>query len=350
MKEKIINTLKDLLSYKTYEENKKEFDGIFEYIKSKYNNLYISEYEFNGKKSIVLSNTDSKSFDIIFCGHVDVVYHDTYDYTEDNDNIYGRGTIDMKGSVAVLLEIIKNVKTNKKIAVFITSDEEIDGYCASMLSKMYDAKLAVIPDGGSDFELISDEKGLIQLEISTKTKPAHAAKLYDGENAIVKLMNVYEKIISNYPIPKSSSEYITSVNLSKLNGGKSNNQVPDYASMVLDIRYVSKDKDEILNYIKNIDKDISVKVLTIGSAFTTDLDNKYVKKYLDVCRDVLKRDIVIKGCETTSDAIYFHDKGIATVIMNPTGGNPHCENEYVNKDSLYTLYKIYEKLLEEDYE
>ena len=156
MKEEIINTLKDLLSYKTYEENKKEFDGIFEYIKSKYNNLYISEYEFNGKKSIVLSNTDSKSFDIIFCGHVDVVHHDTYDYTEDNYNIYGRGTIDMKGSVAVLLEIIKNVKTNKKIAVFITSDEEIDGYCASMLSKMYDAKLAVIPDGGSDFELISD--------------------------------------------------------------------------------------------------------------------------------------------------------------------------------------------------
>ena len=87
MKEEIINTLKDLLSYKTYEENKKEFDGIFEYIKSKYNNLYISEYEFNGKKSIVLSNTDSKSFDIIFCGHVDVVHHDTYDYTEVKCNI-----------------------------------------------------------------------------------------------------------------------------------------------------------------------------------------------------------------------------------------------------------------------
>ena len=350
MKDEIVNTLKDLLSYKTFEENKKEFDNIFEYIKNKYNNLYISEYEFNGKKSIVLSNTDSKKLDIIFCGHVDVVHHDTYDFTEDNDNIYGRGTIDMKGSVAVLLEVIGNIKTNNKIAVFITSDEEIDGNCANMLSKMYDAKLAVIPDGGSDFELISDEKGLIQLEIIAKTKPAHAAKLYDGENAIIKLVNVYEKIISKYPIPKSSSEYITSVNLSKLNGGKSNNQVPDYASMVLDIRYVSKDKDEILNYIKNIDKDVCVKVLTIGSAFTTDLDNKYVKKYLDACKDVLKRDIVIKGCETTSDAIYFHDKGIATVIMNPKGGNPHCENEYVNKESLYTLYKIYEKLLEENYE
>ena len=120
--------------------------------------------------------------------------------------------------------------------------------------------------------------------------------------------------------------------------------------MVLDIRYIEKDKNNIIEYIKNIDKNIEVKVLTIGSAFITDINNEYVKKYINTCENILKRKIVIKGCETTSDAIFFSDKGIPTVIMNPDGYYPHCKNEYVNKESLYTLYKIYESFLGGNYE
>lgn len=350
MKEEIIKTLKELLSYKTYEKNTEEFEKIFNYIKEKYNNLTITEYEFKNKKAMVLSNTTSKDLDIIFCTHIDVVYADNYEYSEDDINIYARGTIDMKGSVAVLLTLFKNIKTNLKVALFITSDEEIDGNCANELSKIYNSKFAIIPDGGSNFELIKEEKGLIQLELSTKTTPAHAAQLYNGENAIIKLMNVYNKIIFKYPIPKSSEEYITSINLSKLNGGKSNNQVPDSATMILDIRYINSDKDNIIKFIKNIDSEVEVKVLTIGSSFTTDLNNKYVKNYIKVCEKILERKIVEKCCETTSDAIYFCDKKIPTVIMNPIGYNPHCKNEYVNKESLYTLYKIYESFLGGNYE
>lgn len=348
--EEILKTLKKLLSFKTYKENKEEFTKLFNYIKEEYKHLKITEYEFNERKSLVLSNTDDKNLDIIFCTHIDVVYDKTYSFYEDDKNIYGRGTIDMKGSVAVLLTLFKKLKTNLKVALFITSDEEIDGNCAYELSKIYNSKFAIVPDGGSNFELIKEEKGLIQLELSTKTTPAHAAQLFNGENAIIKLINIYNKIIKRYPIPKSSDNYITSVNLSKLNGGESFNQVPDYATMVLDIRYIEKDKNDIIEYIKNIDKNIEVKVLTIGSAFITDINNEYVKKYINTCENILKRKIVIKGCETTSDAIFFSDKGIPTVIMNPDGYYPHCKNEYVNKESLYTLYKIYESFLGGNYE
>ena len=350
MEKEIIDTLKKLLSYKTYEKNTEEFEKLFNYIKEEFRNLEICEYTFKNKKAMVLSNTDSKNLDIIFCTHIDVVYDDTYEFTEDEDNIYGRGTIDMKGSVAVLLTLFKNIKTDLKIALFITSDEEIDGNCAYELSKIYNSKLAIVPDGGSDFELIKEEKGLIQLELSTKGKPAHSAQLFNGENAIIKLINVYNKIILKYPIPKSSDEYITSVNLAKLNGGNSNNQVPDYASMILDIRYINEDKDNILEFIKNIDDEVKIKVLTIGSSFVTDINNKYIKKYIDICEKMLGRTVIEKGCETTSDAIFFSDKGIPTIIMNPTGYNPHCKNEYVNKESLYKLYKIYEEFLGGNYE
>ena len=348
MKEEIIKTLKDLLNFKTQKENKKEFEKIFNYIKKEYSDLYIEEYEFNGNKSLVLANTKDKKLDIIFCTHIDVVAADNYDYQEDKDNLYGRGTIDMKCSVAVCLQILKNVSTNLKIALFITSDEEIDGNCAYELSKIYDGNICIVPDGGSDFDLIIEEKGLIQLKLSTFTTPAHSSQLFNGENAIIKLMDVYNKIISKYPNPKSNAEYITSVNLSKLNGGKEYNQVPYFAEMILDIRNVLKDSQEdIIDFIKKIDADVSVEVITKGSTFKYDLKNKLVKKYIACSEKVLHKKVNKVGCESTSDAIFFQGKGIPTVIMNPKGGYPHSKLEYVNKDSLLDLYNIYKLFIEE---
>ena len=124
MKNEIINTLKDLLTFKTYKENTCEFEKLFTYIKNKYNSIFITEYTFNSNKALVLSNTNSKDLDLLFCTHIDVVYADDYNYTEDDTCIYGRDTIDMKGSVAVLLTIMNNLKSNSKIALMITSDKK----------------------------------------------------------------------------------------------------------------------------------------------------------------------------------------------------------------------------------
>lgn len=346
MKEEIIKTLKKLLSFKTYKDNKEEFDKLFNYVKEEYNEFNIKEYIFNNNKCLVLSNTIDTNLDYIFCTHIDVVYADTYDFYEDKDNIYGRGTIDMKGSLAVCLNIIKNIKIDKKFALFITSDEEIDGNCSNELSKIYNAKFVFVPDGGKGFQLVVEEKGQLQIELSVNTKTAHSAQLYNGENAISKLFNVYQKLIEIYPLPKSSNDYVTSINLSKLNGGESNNQVPGYASMILDIRFVSKDSiNDILSNIKNIDKDINVNVLIEGMCFVSDLNNNYVKKFIKSSEKILNKKIIKTYCEGTSDAIFFSSKGMPTIIMNPIGDNPHCSNEYINKDSLFTLYKIIEDFI-----
>ena len=346
MKEEIINTLKKLLSFKTYKDNKEEFDKLFNYVKEEYNEFNVKEYIFNNNKCLVLSNTIDTNLDYIFCTHIDVVYADTYDFYEDKDNIYGRGTIDMKGSLAVLLNIIKNIKIDKKFALFITSDEEIDGNCSNELSKIYNAKFVFVPDGGKDFQLVVEEKGQLQIELSVNTKTAHSAQLYNGENAISKLFNVYQKLIEIYPLPKSSNDYVTSINLSKLNGGESNNQVPGFASMILDIRFVSKDSiNDILSNIKNIDKDININLLIEGMCFVSDLNNNYVKKFIKSGEKVLNKNIIKAYCEGTSDAIFFSSKGMSTIIMNPIGDNPHCSNEYINKDSLFTLYKIIEDFI-----
>ena len=53
---------------------------------------------------------------------------------------------------------------------------------------------------------------------------------------------------------------------------------------------------------------------------------------------VYEKDGIILGSE----------KNIPTIIMNPSGGNAHSQNEYVNIDSLKKLYEIYEKFIKKE--
>ena len=336
-----------LLSFRTIAENKEEFTKLFNYIKEICNKeLNIKEYEFNGKKSLVVANTSSVSLDIIFCTHVDIVPIENYKIIEDEENIYGRGTIDMKGSVASCLYLMNHLHTNKKIGLFITSDEEIDGNCCVELLKIYNSKFAIVPDGGSNFDLIVEEKGALQLKVIAKGISAHASQPFNGSNAIAKIINLYNKLLEKYPLPKDSSEYKTTINLSKIKGGTQINCVPDYAEAYFDIRHISTDSTESIIKCVAEFEDIDYEILLDGKVFKTDLDNVLIKKYISACETVLNKKIKYSGCESTSDAIYFYEKGIPTIIMNPIGYYPHNPKEYVNKNSLIILYKIYAKFID----
>lgn len=347
MKNKIINLTKDLMSFKTYKEYKDEFDKLFNYIKSKYSNLIIIEKIINDNKCLILSNYNTKKFDVVFCCHVDVVYSNDFLIKEDKSNIYGRGSIDMKGGVACSLEALNNYKGNKKIGVILTSDEEIDGYCCKKILEEYNSSLAIIPDGGKDFNLIKEEKGLLQLELELNTKSSHSSQPWNGINAIDELYKVYLELINIYPLPINSNDYKTSINLGKITGGNSFNSVPDYCLMDLDIRYTSDtNKNEIINHIKNINNNVKINIILESNLFKCDINNKMISKYIDICSIVLNKNIDIIGCESSSDAVYFSNKNIPTIIMNPIGDFPHSDKEYVNKNSLFNLYKIYNKFLE----
>lgn len=348
MKEEIIEVTKKLMSFRTYCEYDDEFVKLFDYIKNRYSDLIIHEYDFEGKKCMVLSNIDTFQFDLVFCCHCDVVFTDSWDIREDHDNIYGRGSIDMKGGLAVSLEALRTMNTNKRIGLFITTDEEIDGYTCMRLLEIYNSSFVVIPDGGKNFQFISEEKGLLQLELSIKTHSAHASQPWNGVNAIDQLYAIYQKLLMKYPLPKSSNEYITSINLGAIQGGHSFNSVADTCLMKLDIRYTSEtNKNKIINEIKEISNDVSIKVIFDSSNFICDLKNKNVKKYLDISKNIIGNDIEVIGCESSSDAVYFYEKNIPTVIMNPIGDFPHGEREFVNKNSLYQLFLIYQEMIKE---
>ena len=349
--------LKKLISFKTvYGNNINEFINCFDFIKeylSFNKKLCFREFKYNNDISLLISNTKSSDFDLLFLGHIDVVpaEESLFKAKEQKGKLYGRGSFDMKGHDAVMINIMRELNTEKKIALILTSDEERGGFNGIpkiMKEFPFKSSLVIVPDGGNNFELIIEEKGVLQLEIISHGKSSHASKPFNGVNAIEKLINIYNKLIEIYLLPTSENDFKTSINLGVINGGSVINVVPDYASMQLDIRHTYSDtKDKIIDNIKKLDNDIEVNVLASGEPYKLNLNDENVKNYINCCEQVLNKKICQVKCESASDARFFASYGMNAIIMNACGNDMHGNNEYILISSLEKLEKIYKKIIKE---
>lgn len=344
--DEIVNNSSKLIRCVTIKDNYNEFYKAYEIVKKELKDYYIKEIIVNNYPNLVISNTKSKNLDVIFCCHMDVVPNETYEPIVEANILRGRGSFDMKSQLSVVISLLKNNKSNKKIAFIITSDEEIGGQCCKEIIKEYNSKLAVIPDAGKNFKLITEEKGLLQIEIKVKGVGSHASSPFEGVNAIVKATDIYKGLLKIYPMPKNEEDFKTSINLSKLHGGDTNNKVCDEATMFLDIRF-NKDtnKERLLNDIKKVSQDSQIKVVDYGPTFYVDKDLPIIQEFIKNANEILGKKIEIGKCLATSDAIYFSEKNIPTIMINPKGDFWHHPSEYVEIDSLYTLYLLFKKLI-----
>jgi len=318
-------------------------------------NVYIDRHEKHFKQSIVISNTKEKKKTIILNGHIDVVNAKKHQFKlkENGDILTGRGVFDMKSLAAMLIIAFDNIielKPELSIALVLTTDEEIGGsngmeYLIRDIG--YTCDVAYIPDGGGHFNILTEEKGLLQLRISAKGKSSHSAYPWRGENAIDKLINLYSRIIQLFPLPESNEDWHTSVNLSQIAGGSDvMNKVPDKAVMHLDIRFpYPLTAEEILNKIYQlVQKDhYSIETLFSGSTFRTDPQNEYIQIFKSTVETYLNRNINFTKSPGASDARYLTDRGIPVIITRCEGGGLHGIDEWI---SLPSLLKQYDMLME----
>lgn len=350
MEEKIIKEIVDnslqLISCATISGNFDEFDKAFQIIKEQLNDYYIREVIVGDYKNLIISNTESKDLDIIFCCHIDVVPNDKYNGIIKDNKLLGRGSFDMKSQLSVVMSLLKNNKSDKKIAFFISSDEETGGYCCKTMLEEYNASLAVIPDGGKNFELIVEEKGLLQFNIHSTGISAHASEPYKGKNAILTNMEIYYKLLEKYTQPKSNDDFRTTINLSKINGGGAVNMVAAESTITLDVRFTKDfDQDVFFNYVKEIAPNSEIEIIDQGPMFYVNSNTPLIVDFLDKASNILGYQPKISKCVATSDAIYFSEKGIPTILINPKGDFWHTKDEYVEIDSLYSLYLLFKSLI-----
>lgn len=365
MANEILELTQKLIAFKTINGNNKEIAACFNFIKKyfepeiKAKKIIIKEYENNGHLSIVFSNANTIKPDIILNGHIDVVNADNKKFISKikNGKLYGRGAADMKSEVAVLMKAFKNTindNIKKSIALILTSDEEIAGksgvgYLMSTIG--YKSNIVIAPDGGHNFELIIKEKGGFWIKISAKGKPSHGSRPWLGENAILKLVKFYQSLETKFPpLKKTGLLYRdgVSINLGKIQGGKSVNSVPDTAEMYLDMRYSKKtDKIKITKQLSQLIKKhkITFKITDMVEILETNPRNQYLIKFKKIAEKILGKKIKISKATGASDARFFSAKNIPVVVMTPNCGDKHGPNEWVEIKSLDKFYDIIKTFL-----
>jgi len=203
--------------------------------------------------------------------HMDVVpieegwQHDPFGAELDNGKIYGRGTADMKGSIASLLTAIEvmdeaGVEPNYDLIVCLCTDEEIGGYPGiwHLAKNGYVQGHMLCLEGGQDPQIGLASAGSVDVTITTIGKSCHSGSNYLGVNSIDAMLPIMnelatlkkdvenrESTVLGVPNEKAPSQYMTPMfNFAIIGAGVKSNIVPATCSLLINRRYIPEETYE----------------------------------------------------------------------------------------------------------
>lgn len=351
--------LEDLVSISSVTSNTKACKEAIDYIDRlvKEKGLKTKLFEKDEVYSLLIAKEIKNNYEVLFNGHLDVVPAKKEDFTpkvvekQGKKLMYGRGTSDMKGTdVSMLLALIESIQEGleKDVAILFTTDEETGGFngVGYVVEQGLKADIVFVPDGGNNWSVCTDEKGVFHIRFEAEGTSAHGSRVWLGENAIVKLIEVYgnmkNEFEKNWGDVTIDDNWKPTLNLGALNGGNAANKVPNQATMLIDIRYPSPiTQQELEEIVKNsIVKGVTWKAISTGAPLHIDINNKYLKKWLEV--------VGINELEKepgASDGRFFAQKGVHVILTKPISSKPHIDDEWIDiKDLIKFKDKIKEWL------
>lgn len=350
----------ELLSYQTTadkpEEIKKAMDFIAKVFES--SQFQIHRYEKNGHESIVISTHGNKQSKVILSGHLDVVPAESdrsFSPKEIDGKVYARGASDMKGSVSALIFALLELDGNqdlfrKDISLILTSDEETGGdFGAGYLVEEvgYSADIVLLPDGGNNWYLCTDEKGPLRLNVTVYGISAHGSRPWKGENAILKSLRMYDDmkamIEAKWGITDDGKEWLPTINLGSMHGGENGNSVPDLAISNIDIRYPADvNGKELLSALQNIGNQYEADIRVALNGIPTNINesNAYLQSWEDSVREVRGVGMGRVMSEGASDAQHYRRGNIPSIITMANCSPGHIEDEWVDYDDLLVYKEV----------
>jgi succinyl-diaminopimelate desuccinylase len=230
-------------------------------------------WELKGERINLIGHLNSGMPKASVYGHIDVVpcednwTKDPFGGEIENGKLYGRGTVDMKGSIASFLgavKVIKDLGLNIKydLDCMFCTDEEIGVYPGArwLAEKGYFSEHIIWLEGAvADFPaIVLGTSGAVRIELTGYGKSCHSGSNYLGVNAVEEMVPVLEELIklkrdvekrtsrlNAFPMPGAPSDKLTPMfNINIIKGGKGVNVVPDECRLTIDRRYLPDENYE----------------------------------------------------------------------------------------------------------
>lgn len=275
-----------------------------------------------------------------------------------NGNLYGRGSYDMKASIAAILCAAKTLidegqKLGGDLILSFVADEEYESIGAKQFVEKYRADAAIVTEP-TDLQICLAHRGFGVFKITTHGKTAHGGKHRLGVDAntgmglLVAELHKYGKKLPQelkHPLCGEASMHIPLIE-----GGNSLFIYSNRCTAHLERRTLPGETeqsvmDELKRIIKNLEKTepdfkASIEPLIWRDPYEIDPDRLIVKHVESASDTVLKKPSNFIGHTWWEDSAIFGKAGIDTVILGPAGGGIHEAEEWVELESVDNLSEI----------
>ncbi|AFZ74175.1 M20 family metallopeptidase [Natronobacterium gregoryi] len=346
------------------------------------------------KPNLLATVAGERDRTLLFAGHLDTVPYDADGWSYDplgervGDQLYGRGTSDMKGALAAMLAVARAAAESETsppvtLSFAFVSDEEVAGE-AGLPAVLKDGRLAadacVIGEPTCDDERASltvADRGSIWLTFEATGKAAHGSRPMLGENAIDRLWRALEDVRTRLedrtlsipptvePVLEESVDYYAqamgadtarrlfdrpTVNLGTLEGGKAVNSVPREARARLDVRLApGVETPAVLASIRDwleTHRAVSIADVSYSVGSYEDLAEPIVDATHAVASDILEDRVYRRSATGGGDAKQFRNADVPTVEFAVATNTAHACDEYTTVDALAETAEVYARLPE----
>jgi len=281
---------------------------------------------------------------VVIAGHIDTVpiannLPTQLHHFEREQVIVGRGTVDMKAGVAVMLKLaVELVHPNVDITWVFYDNEEVAsdlnglGRLVRNRPELIQGDFAVLCEPTSAL-IEGGCNGTIRVEVSASGVKAHSARPWMGENAIHKLAPALEKLASYQPetVNVDGLDYRESLNAVLASAGIASNVIPDQATLTVNYRFApSRTGEEAEAMLREFFEGYEVRVTDLAVGARPGLNTPQAQAFM------ASLGSEVKPKYGWTDVARFSSLGIPAVNYGP--GDPslaHADNENVPVGHLF---------------
>ncbi len=311
----------------------------------------------------------------VFAGHTDVVptgpeenwRFPPFTPTIDNGKLYGRGTADMKGSVAAMVTACERFYKNHSsidgsVGFLITSDEEgpaTDGtvkVIEHLSAQQIKIDWCLVGEPSSTNQMgdvvKNGRRGSLGAELKVKGKQGHVAYPHLAKNPIHAFADAMSELTHTQWDNGNDHFPPTTFQISNINSGTgATNVIPADIDVVFNFRFSTETTSEKLQQrveaiLNKYDFEYDLKWILSGQPFLTAKG-----KLLDAASNAIKK---VVGIETqlstaggTSDGRFIAPTGAQVLELGPLNATIHQVDEHVDVKELEQLSEVYEQILVE---
>lgn len=355
---KVRDELSDLLAHlvtlKTVSSNPKANKTALDWVAQQVKDypVHIDHIEHNGSPSLIITTQNTKTPKLWLIAHIDVVPgpQDLFIPTVENNEMHGRGAMDMKMAIAAYIQLVKDLNAtlpDYNFGIMLTSDEETGGKngIKYLLDQGYSSEIGFDPDGGFNWHIEEEAKGVLLIKLVAHGTSAHSSRPWEGDNAIEKLQTILPQIQNLFPKGNQPNlHWYPTASITMIQGGEATNVIPEYAESDINIRYPAYlSSSEILQNINAIVQrypGVSLMETLQAPPHKVDITNPNFLLFKKIAKEKFNIDIKATKSHGASDARFFGEKGIPVLVIAPKGGDIHSDDEWVDLDNLVLFYEV----------